>query len=264
MILSNVINQEENKEHIVEQYRFKVISSFSQPAPEKQIEQPIKEDQPELVEETKDEAPKASSEDTKLEPSFIEELLKRTEELSENIVKLQLQIENQEKEFKERLETEVNRAKEDALKEGESLAKAKFDAELSEIETKYTNSIKKLDEEKDKLEKLYQKSEKEIANTAIDIAKEVILKEIKDSSAAIASNIAKNLIGELENASQIEIKTNPEDYEFVKENIKLSSNLKVSADDAISKGGVIILSDIGNIDGSVAERFEKIKKILSE
>ncbi|RAZ24693.1 flagellar assembly protein FliH [Campylobacter hyointestinalis] len=264
MILSNVINQEENKEHIVEQYRFKVISSFSQPAPEKQIEQPIKEDQPELVEETKDEAPKASSEDTKLEPSFIEELLKRTEELSENIVKLQLQIENQEKEFKERLETEVNRTKEDALKEGESLAKAKFDAELSEIETKYTNSIKKLDEEKDKLEKLYQKSEKEIANTAIDIAKEVILKEIKDSSAAIASNIAKNLIGELENASQIEIKTNPEDYEFVKENIKLSSNLKVSADDAISKGGVIILSDIGNIDGSVAERFEKIKKILSE
>ena len=122
-----------------------------------------------------------------------------------------------------------DRVEEDALKEGESLAKAKFDAELSEIETKYTNSIKKLDEEKDKLEKLYQKSEKEIASTAIDIAKEVILKEIKDSSATIASNIAKNLIGELENASQIEIKTNPEDYEFVKENIKLSSNLKVSA-----------------------------------
>ncbi|PPB57712.1 flagellar assembly protein FliH [Campylobacter hyointestinalis] len=267
MILSNVINQEENKEHIVEQYRFKVISSFSHSGTEQQTEQPIKEDQPELTAETtKDDAPKAvnSSEDTKLEPSFIEELLKRTEELSENIVKLQLQIENQEKEFKERLETEVNRAKEDALKEGESLAKAKFDAELSEIETKYTNSIKKLDEEKDKLEKLYQKSEKEIASTAIDIAKEVILKEIKDSSATIASNIAKNLIGELENASQIEIKTNPEDYELVKENIKLSSNLKVSADDAINRGGVIILSDIGNIDGSVAERFEKIKKILSE
>ena len=40
--------------------------------------------------------------------------------------------------------------------------------------------------------------------------------------------------------------------------------MKLSSDEAVSAGGVIVLSDIGNIDGSVMARFEKIKKILSE
>ena len=45
-----------------------------------------------------------------VESTFIEELLKKTDELSGNIVKLQMQIENQESEFKIRLENETVRS----------------------------------------------------------------------------------------------------------------------------------------------------------
>lgn len=257
---SNVVTNSDS--HIVEPYRFKVLGTFpNQEEPPKQDEQPTNQE-PNIIEDQAEqpvEPPKIAA-----ESSFIEELLKKTDELSDNIVKLQMQTENQENEFKTRLQEEVTRAKEEGQKDGEALAKTKFDEQLKEIQNKYLNSLQKLDDEKLKLENLYTKSESELAKTAVQIAKEVINKEVKDNSSLIASNIAKSLTSELNDASNIEIKTNPKDYEFIQENFKESSNIKITKDDAISPGGVIVLSDIGNVDGDVMARFEKIKKILSE
>ncbi|AII14150.1 flagellar export apparatus, flagellar assembly protein FliH [Campylobacter iguaniorum] len=259
---SNVVTN--NDSHIVEPYRFKVLGTFpSQEEPPKQEEQPTQEpNTPET--QTNAEQPPVEPPKIAAESSFIEELLKKTDELSDNIVKLQMQIENQENEFKTRLQEEVTRARDEGQKDGEALAKTKFDEQLKEIQNKYLNSLQKLDEEKLKLENLYTKSEAELAKTAVQIAKEVINKEVKDNSSLIASNIAKSLTSELNDASNIEIKTNPKDYEFIQENFKESSNIRITKDDAISPGGVIVLSDIGNVDGDVMARFEKIKKILSE
>ena len=198
------------------------------------------------------------------EPSFIEELLKRTDELSDNIVKLQMKIESQESEFKARLEEETAKAREAALAEGAAAAKAEFEERLKQIETKFANSIAKIDEEKAKLEAFYTKNEQELAAAAMQIAKEVVIRETSENSGKVALAIAKNLVGELENATNIEVKVNESDLEYLKENLKLSSNLKLSADDAVAPGGAIIMSDVGNIDGNVMTRFEKIKKILSE
>ncbi|ABK82698.1 flagellar assembly protein FliH [Campylobacter fetus] len=262
---SNVIDNK-NAEHTIEPYRFKVLGAF----PTNDVKE--QETVSNLEEQTETQAPKQEvekesqthQEEPKLEPSFIEELLKRTDELSGNIIKLQMQIENQENEFKVRLEQEVARTKDEALKEGHMAAKTEFEAELNEIEKKYMHSIEKLDEEKSKLEALYASSQQELASTAIEIAKEVVIKEIKDSSSVVASNIAKSLISELNDATSIEIKTNPKDYEFLKANLNLNSHIKITSDDAINSGGVIVLSEVGNIDGSVMARFAKIKKILSE
>ena len=271
MIASSVINKN-NEEHTVEPYRFKVLALHSN---EQLKEQPTKEPiQPASSDEigefepnlanAEPNAPQAAESSNLMESTFIEELLKRTDDLSGNIVKLQMQIEHQESEFKIRLENETQRAKEEGLREGHEQAKAEYDAALNETSKKYSSSVDKLDEQTAKLETLLATSQSEIAATAIEIAKEVVLKEIKDSSAQIASNIAKSLIDELSQATQIEIKTNPKDYEFIKSNLTLKSHIKLSSDEAVSAGGVIVLSDIGNIDGSVMARFEKIKKILSE
>lgn len=273
MILSSVIDNTKG-EHTVEPYRFKVLALHSS-EPKELAKEPAPVAAPAVSDESSDQAnlnleideqsaPADQNSSNTVESTFIEELLKRTDDLSGNIVKLQMQIENQENEFKARLESETARAKEEGLREGQELAKAEYEVLLNENSKKYSNSIEKLDEQTSKLESLLSSSQSEIAATAIEIAKEVVLKEIKDSSAQIASNIAKSLIEELNQATTIEIKANPKDYEFLKSNLTQKSHIKITSDDAVSAGGVIILSDIGNVDGSVMARFNKIKKILSE
>lgn len=264
---SNVIRS--SGDHTIETYHFKVLSTFAdKPSEIKDTPKPnLDEFSPQILEQELDENQLNQDEQTpnlnkSPEPSFIEELLKRTEELSDNIVKLQMKIESQESEFKDRLEHEVTQAKEVALKEGEEIAKAKFDESLKEIQAKFTNSIQKIQEAQDKLKEFLTKSEQELPNTAIQIAKEVIIKEVSDNSAKIAYEISKNLIKELENSSDVEIKVNPEDFEYLQE--KFNGKVKLTSDDAISKGGAVVLSKSGNIDGNLLTRFEKIQKILKE
>ncbi|MEE3704833.1 flagellar assembly protein FliH [Campylobacter sp. CX2-8023-23] len=268
MILSSIIDKTKG-EHTVEPYRFKVLALHSVEPKEitKEISMPIESNSDDEVIDQANLEPQinpVNEAPNSVESTFIEELLKKTDDLSGNIVKLQMQIENQENEFKIRLENEIIRAKEEGLREGLEQAKAQYETLLNENSKNYTSSIQKLDEETSKLESLLSSSQGEIAATAIDIAKEVVLKEIKDSSAQIASNIAKNLIDELSQATSIEIKVSPKDYEFLKSNFTQKSHIKITSDDAVLAGGVIVLSNIGNIDGSVMARFNKIKKILSE
>lgn len=285
---SNVISPNNDK-HTVQQYRFKILhnggsQSFDEMEEHRQASaaavSPISPinilEAEKTLEDAIESTPPPQSPAVELAPSstitaqmeaqssFIEELLKKTDALSDNIIKLQMKIESQESEFKERLANETAKAKEEGLAEGQSLAKAEFDAKIAEIEGKYTGSIKKLNEECEKLNEFFEKTEKELSHTAIDIAKEVILKEVNENSGQVALNIAKTLIEDLKDATNIEIKVNPADLEYLNSNIKKLPNMKISSDDAIAKGGTLVLSNISNSDGTISARFEKIKKILSE
>lgn len=197
------------------------------------------------------------------QPSFVEDLLKKTDEMSSNIIKLQMQIESQENEFNNRLNSELENAKEKFTKEGYEKAKEEFQKELSDFKDKYLKSIAKLDNACENLENFIEKNEKELADTAIDIAKEVILKELELNSSKIAYALAKDLIGELKGASAIELKVNAEDYEYLKEQFDQNAHIKISLDDAISKGSVVIISDAGNIESNLNSRLTKIKKMVN-
>lgn len=279
---SNVISQNSNR-HTIQQYRFKILhspngSAATNSQEEEQVAAPVNimdiMEGEQALEEAIDESQKAQEQaapqnsqvvaQMEAQSSFIEELLKKTDTLSDNIIKLQMKIEDQENEFKERLANETAKAKEDGLKEGAEQAKAQYDAKIAEIESKYTGSIKKLSEECEKMAEFLSKTEEQLSHTAIDIAKEVVLKEVNENSGAVATNIARSLIEELKEASSIEIKVNPADLEYINQNIKKLPNMKISSDDAISKGGALVLSNLSNSDGTIETRLAKIKKILSE
>ncbi|MCW1313926.1 flagellar assembly protein FliH [Campylobacter jejuni] len=267
---SNVISGGASDQHVVEGYRFKVISEFDNHTGEKKHTQTPDEENANIslndekpVEENHAIAPTQAVMETQIptfQPSFVEDLLKKTDEMSSNIIKLQMQIESQENEFNNRLNSELENAKEKFAKEGYEKAKEEFQKELSDFKDKYLKSIAKLDNACENLENFIEKNEKELADTAIDIAKEVILKELELNSSKIAYALAKDLIGELKGASAIELKVNAEDYEYLKEQFDQNAHIKISLDDAISKGSVIIISDAGNIESNLNSRLTKIKK----
>ncbi|MGB2552125.1 flagellar assembly protein FliH [Campylobacter sp. MOP51] len=281
---SSVISNEDAKKHFVENYRFKVLGQ------EKKIEESHTHDNGFVGQNlkyekdigstddvkifdsnftpTKDDSqnsPKISlSQDNAAQSNFVEELLKRIDELSGSIIKLQMQIENQESEFARRLENEVARAKEEGLQQGNTEAKAKFEEKLKELESRYSSSVSRLDNESAKFERFLVSSEEELSNTAIDIARQIVKKEISTSSSSVAYALAKALMKDLSEAKDVQIRVSQKDFEFLKEQFGASDNIQVVPDEAINVGGVIVMSDIGNLDGTIESRFEKIKKIISE
>ncbi|EAK0806753.1 flagellar assembly protein FliH [Campylobacter coli] len=271
---SNVISGGTSDQHVVEGYRFKVISEFDNHTEEKQHHPQISNEE-NIITSSKDENPTNESQipapsqvvqevqTPAFQPSFVEDLLKKTDEMSSNIIKLQMQIESQESEFNNRLNSELESAKEKFSKEGYEQAKAEFEKELNELRDKYLKSVSKLEEACANLNVFIEKNEKELADTAIDIAKEVILKELENNSSKIAYALAKDLINELKGAGSIEIKVNSVDYNYLKEHFSENSHIKITLDDAISKGSVIILSDSGNIESNLNARLIKIKKMVN-
>jgi len=283
---SSVITSETSPAHFIENYRFKVLGVGERAADSA----PVLIEENNLSEELSEQnfgqkgenfipqashqvqtnsqnhfAPQAQSPQIQQagESNFVEELLKKTDELSSNIIKLQMQIENQESEFAKRLEAEISRAKEDGKNEGIAQENAANEAKINELEARFSASAAKLDEQYVKFDEFLKKIEEELGQTAIKIAKEVIDKEISTSSNQIAHHLASSLIKELSNVKNIEIRVNPEDSEYIKEQFSKNEHVKISADDAISKGGVVIISDGGNIDATMQTRLEKLKMLVN-
>ncbi|TQR30628.1 flagellar assembly protein FliH [Campylobacter sp. MIT 99-7217] len=275
---TNVISHLNSSEHVIDSYHFKVMSEFSTeekkpaqslnstpkqaPITENVNTKQITEDNAQTEEEkTEQNEELVSQEKNIFQSDFVEDLLKKTDEMSGNIIKLQMQMESKEKEFDTRLNTELENAKEKFTQEGYNQAKNEFDKEMAELKDKYLKSIAKLDEACVNLDVFISKNEQELANTAVEIAREVISKELENHSKEIALNLSKELMAELKDASNIEIRVSPVDYDFIKSHLQ-DSHLKISLDDAISKGSVIVLSDTGNIEANLNSRLAKIQKMI--
>ena len=286
---SSVITSETSPAHFIENYRFKVLGSneraqdnapvlieennLSEELNEQNLEQggekfvpqnqPVHQMQANMQNHFAPQPQNSQAHQPGFDSSFVEELLKKTDELSSNIIKLQMQIENQESEFAKRLEVEIARAKEDGKNEGIAQTNAANEAKIKELEAKFSASAAKLDEQYVKFDEFLKKSEEELGQTAIKIAKEVIEKEVSSASSQIAHHLANSLIKELSDVKNIEIRVNPEDSDYLKEQFSKNERVKVSADDAISKGGVVIISEGGNIDATMQTRLEKLKMLVN-
>ncbi|EAI7262591.1 flagellar assembly protein FliH [Campylobacter lari] len=266
--LTNVISPENISAHVVEGYHFKVMSEMSSNEEQKQEETQTINQTP-LAQNATQQAVENQTVETapqpQIQPDFVEDLLKKTDEMSGNIIKLQMQIESQEAEFNNRLNTELEHAKEKFTKEGYEQAQKNFESELEALKEKYLKSVEKLENTVQNLNEFLSKNEKELADTAVIIAKEVIAKELEENSSLIALNLAKELMNELKNATKIELKLSPDDFEYVKSHLEQEqSNIKFSLDDAINKGSILILSDAGNIESNLNNRLQKIKNMVNE
>lgn len=256
---TNVISSQNAQEHIIDSYHFKVMSEFAtieEKKPNTQEQELITNDEEENKEPSEEIQPQVATQQANL----VEEMFKEKEEMIDKMARLEMQVENQQKEFNTNLEN----AKEKFTQEGYNQAKIELEQEISDIKEKFLKSIAKLDEVSQNLTNFIEKNEKELSSAAIEIAKEVINKEVEENSAQIALNLAKDLIKELKGAQNIELKVSPSDYDFIKSKLNTRSNLTISLDDAISKGSVVVLSDEGNIESNLNSRLTKIKKMASE
>lgn len=253
--------------HSVDKYNFKIIALGSNGA---EGDDSVKSN---LVPAyTKEDHPKARETDidsselsTSSKESLIESLMKKTDDMSSNFIKLQMKLEAKEEEYK----LELEKAKEEAFNEGMQAGKAKAiedgDVDISDAIKQYALSVKKLEDSSNDFKTALDGVKAELVTAALDIAKEVVAVELSTNSVEVAKKLSEELIKELQSASKVTLKVNPKDHGVLSEQVGSLENVEVVSDSAISQGGVIAISDAGNIDAEISKRFERVKKaVLSE
>ena len=263
--MATVISNEKVAGHIIDKYTFKVIA-MGQSSEESKVfagnEVSFTEDNNPGLRATDIDSSEMSNSSKE---SLIESLMKKTDDMSSNFIKLQMKLEAKEEEF----EKGLAKAKEEAFDEGLQAGKAKAIEEgevgVNEAISLFANSIKKIDQSAEEFEKALEGIKASLITAALDIANEVIKVELSEHSADVAKVLSEELIKDLQSASKVKLKVNPKDHGPVSEQVSTLKHVEVVSDSAISAGGVIAISDAGNIDSEIQKRFERVKRTaLSE
>lgn len=264
--MATVITNEKILKHTIDRYNFKVLAVGGHNDEEEDTKSSLvnnytKDDNPKRRESDVD----ASAMSTDSKDSLIESLMKKTDEMSSNFIKLQMKLESKEEEHKE----EIEKVKQEAYDEGieAGIAKAKDDSESDLVNnmTQLTSSVSTLEQSAKDFEVSLEGIKAELISAALDIAKEVINVELSTNSNEVAKVLGDELIKELQSASKITLKVNPKNHGAISEHVGSLEHVQVISDSAVSEGGVVVISDAGNIDAQISKRFERVKRAaLSE
>lgn len=263
--MSSIISSEKIQKHNVDKYSFKVLALGTEPQDEPQSAYAAKKSifevqEPKIEREIDTSAISQSSKD-----SLIESLLKKTDEMSSNFIKLQMKLESMSDEHK----AELQKVKDDSyaagLEAGKALALKEEEKNSANALFQYSASVIKLEKSAKEFEGALEEIKKDLVNAALDISKEVIKVELSENSNRVAVTLAKELIKELQSASKVVLKVNPKDHGAISQAVGSLAHVEVMSDSAVSLGGVIAISDAGNIDAQISKRFERVKRAaLSE
>ena len=190
-------------------------------------------------------------------------LLEKVDILTSEIVTLQMELENQKKTQEEKLETEIKASFDAGKEEGIKETSNTFQDENDELKSQLIRSITLLDEQKNNLNEMFKNIEEDLVESAILITKKVIKKELENDSAKVAKSIASALIESLKSMGDITIKVNTDDFKEISEHFNADS-ITIVADEAVSRGGVVLLSNSANIDGTIATRLDKAMELIGK
>ena len=197
--------------------------------------------------------------------ALIESLMKKTDDMSSNFIKLQMKLESMTEEHKK----EIDSVKEESFAQGVEAGKKQADedaeASMENGLEQFSSSVSTLENSAKEFESALEGIKKELISAALDISKEVVNVELNENSTEIAALLSNELIKELQNASKVTLKVNPKDHGALSEKIGSLEHVEIVSDSAVSQGGVIAISDAGNIDAQISKRFERVKRAaLSE
>ena len=284
--MATIITNASLKNHSVTKYNFKTLGSVgSEEAVVSTLVKIRNEDSSSLDDSsneipqtkemyTEEDNPSRRSNDSEIDSSsmskasqnaLIESLMKKTDEMSSNFIKLQMKLEDKEKEYQAALETTKTTAYNEGLAAGTQQALEDTQNDLKEGISQLGNSIKTLENSAKEFESGLELIKNDLMSAAIDIAQEVISTEITEDSSRVAKVLSDALIKDLQSAANITLKVNPKDHGVLSEHVGALEHIQVISDSAVSEGGVIAISDSGNIDSQISKRFERVKRAaLSE
>jgi flagellar assembly protein FliH len=250
-----VIQHDRSSGHTISKYQFKILSSLSGVS----VGEASHEIQNALHEEPVERRREGS---TSSKDELIESLLKKADEMSSNVIKMQMRLESLQEEHSAALDEAKKVGYEEGVAAGIAQEQAQHADQSTQSHEQLSQSVKTLEKAASEFVVALESIQKELTHTALDIAKEVIGIETGEHSSKIAAKLSGDLIEELKDASKIVLRVNPADHGFISEKVGSLSHVEVLSDRAISPGGVVAISDAGNIDSEIKKRYERLKRSL--
>ena len=217
----------------------------------------------ETASENEDAETEAAPRDTIFDAKERATLLEKIDQLTSDIVRLQMDIEK----AQQAQEQEIAKAREEAFEEGKKEALETIQTEMHEeienLKSQYIRSITQLDEKKHIFDQTLRELEEELLESAFMLARKVILKEVEKHSAQIAVEIARYLLKNVQESSEVTLKVNPEDFAYISSQFK-ETLIKIESDEAIQKGGVVLMGGDENIDGTILTRYRQALQFLQK
>jgi len=254
-----VIQHDRSGAHTISKYQFKILSSLSGASigeATHELNHSIQNEEVSPPVERRKESGSSSKDE------LIESLLKKADEMSSNVIKMQMRLEAMQEEHAQALEEAKKAAYEEGFEAGKVQEKANNAGQSAQSHEQLSQSVKTLENAAAEFVNALSAIQKELTFTALDIAKEVIGIETQENSSKIAAKLSSDLIEELKDASKITLRVNPSDHGFISEKVGSLSHVEVLSDRAISPGGVVAISDAGNIDSEIKKRYERLKRSL--
>ena len=259
--MATVISSNKLLKHNVDKYNFKVLAMGSNK--EEEHSQPVfnEKNNPGIRQTDVDSsALSVSSKD-----SLIESLMKKTDEMSSNFIKLQMKLEAMSEDHTKELEKVKIESFNEGILEGKDQAAKDESLSMTNGLAQFSTSVTTLEQSAADYERALESIKSQLISAAVDISKEVINIELDENSTKIAEVLSNELIKELQSASKITLKVNPKNHGEISQSVGLLDHIDIVSDSAVSEGGVIAISDAGNIDAQISKRFERVKRAaLSE
>lgn len=253
-----VITKENLSAHSVGKYQFKILSGLSGAS----VHEAAQElEMQERFHEPLKETPAVQHAVT-AKDELMESLLKKADDMSSNVIKMQMRIESLQAEHAAALEEAKKTAYQEGVAAGIAQEQSSNTTRNAQSQDQLAVSVKTLESAAAQYGETLLKIQNELTHTALDIAKEVIAIETHENSSKIAEKLAQSLIEELSDASKITLRVNPADHGVISEKVGSLNHVEVLSDRAISIGGVVAISELGNIDSQIKKRFERLKRSL--
>jgi len=130
-----------------------------------------------------------------------------------------------------------------------------------DLDKQIVDGIRDLKKHTEFFERAALNFETNVLKTALKLATKIVQIEVSNKSEQIAKQTLEPILKQIKSASKIEIRLNPKDFLLLKDEFDFGNNVSLIEDANVSLGGVVVVSDLGNFDGSVEARIKSIMQI---
>lgn len=154
-----------------------------------------------------------------------------------------------------------------ARDDGRASIQAEVAAEVTRIVDPWREELKNtLAEITDLRATITAQAEQDLVALSIEIAKKIIHREIAIDN-EIVMTLARLALSRVHNRTAATIHLHPEDFAYVssqRESLEAGRVLELVEDRSISRGGCLVLTELGDFDARIEQQFEEVERVFLE
>jgi flagellar assembly protein FliH len=157
----------------------------------------------------------------------------------------------------------VEEIEREARERGLAAARATFSQELSaaveNLRWQFNQSLEELIHLRSVI---VAQAEQELVRLALEIARKIVHREVRVDR-EVAVTLARVALSRLHSRAYAKVRLHPEDYRYLtahRQRLRADSSVELVEDSAVSLGGCIVQTEMGDIDARIEQQFAEIER----